>query len=182
MAKSADQSSTFKKLLFWAICFALVASLALFISEKTRITNFYKKPLAQKTSMKEGPTNVIDYPITTSDDSNNSQEDKQSGTDKPIVSDALSGTINYKAVVDDALSIRVTIYQPLDTGKCVLTLVRTSDSKQVSRTTQTVENPSSSTCNGFDIPVSELGSGRWSIKVAISSGDKTGEITSEVSL
>jgi len=185
MTKQTSASTwSIKKVVLWAASFALIASLVLFILEKTGVTNFYKKSLSTTTqqSATSGPTNVIDYPIPTNNNGNNLQEDKQSGTDKPVVSDTLSGTINYKAVTDDKLSIRVTIYQPLDTGTCVLTLVRTSDGKRISNTTQVVENPSSSTCNGFDIPVSELGPGTWNITTTITSGSKTGTITGEVSI
>lgn len=183
MKRSVKQgSNTFLRLIFWAVCFALIASLTIFILEKSHVTNLYKKPVNQKTAIINGPTNVIDYPINNGDGSSNSPDNKQSGTDKPNTSETLSGTINYKSVVGETLSVRATIYQIIDTGTCSLTLTRTSDNKTVSKTAEVAQNPSSSTCKGFDIPVSELGSGQWNIKVVVTDGGKTGEITDEVSL
>lgn len=170
------------RLVFWLACFLLLAGTAVFILEKTGVTNFYRKPIAH-TQVTEitSPTNTVDYPITSSG-SGNMQEDKTSGTDKPIVSDTLSGVTNYKSVVDDMLSIRVTIYQVLSSGTCTLTLIRSSDGKQVSKTAEIVQNPSSTTCAGFDIPTSELGTGSWNISVGLSGDDKTGRINDEVSI
>jgi hypothetical protein len=39
---------------------------------------------------------------------------------------------------------------------------------------------SSSTCKGFDVPLSQLSSGTWNISIDISVGSKTGHITDQV--
>jgi len=94
----------------------------------------------------------------------------------------LSGVINYKTVSDDALSLRVTIDQKLDSGSCILTLTRKSDGKSVQKTVKILSNPSSSTCKGFDVPTSELGKGTWNIEIAIKSNDSTGTIKGNVAI
>lgn len=95
-------------------------------------------------------------------------------------SQKLTGVINYKSVVNHNLSIRTTINQLLGSGDCELVL--SNGSKTITRTGQIVQNPSSSSCSGFDIPVSELGSGTWSIRINIKSGDRTGTLNDTVDI
>ncbi len=95
---------------------------------------------------------------------------------------ALSGVINYSSVVDDKLVIRVTINNdPLD-GTCRLSLTSKSTSKTVTRSASIISNPSSSTCDGFSIPVKELSKGLWNIVIQIESNGVSGKISGEVSV
>ena len=70
--------------------------------------------------------------------------------------------------------IRTTINQSLSSGTCNLSI--SNGSKTVTRSGQITPNPSSSTCEGFDIPTSELGSGNWTITIKVTSGDRSGEL------
>ncbi len=90
-----------------------------------------------------------------------------------VNSDQITGVINSKEVADGKFSLRLTINQLLGSGTCTLTM---TNQKTVTKTAEIVQNPSSSSCKGFDVPVSELGPGQWSIKINIKSGDKTGVI------
>ncbi len=100
--------------------------------------------------------------------------------DNPNMSSSLTGVINYKAVVGDALSLRVTIDQSVSSGLCTLTL--SSNDRVVTKTAPVAQNPSSATCEGFSIPLSELGSGRWDISLAITSGNRTGTFKDSVTI
>lgn len=95
-------------------------------------------------------------------------------------SDSLSGVITYSAVVGQNLVIRTSINQSLSIGTCQLTL--SSSSKNITKSSNIVPNPSSSTCEGFDIPVSEIGSGSWNISIAISSGSQSGKLSGNVQI
>ena len=185
MVKAAKNSSiSLRSLVFWAACIALALSFGIFVLEKTRVTNIYTKPVAVvKTSETSDPTGIIDYPIqnnTTSSDG--SPPNKEAGTDKPIPADNLSGTINFKSVTGGSISLRVTIYQVVDEGSCTLKLSRPSDNKLIVKTSKIISNPSSATCGGFDIPIEEAGPGKWNIDVQLSSGNKTGQISDEITL
>lgn len=104
-----------------------------------------------------------------------SDMDKQS-------SNQLTGVINYKSVNDGVLSIRVTIDQRISDGTCALTLTNKETDKTVTRNADVATNPSSSTCRGFDIPVSNLSSGDWAISIKVISGDQNGNIKGSVSI
>ena len=100
--------------------------------------------------------------------------------ENPNSSPSLTGVINYKSVTDGTLIIRTTINQMLSSGTCNLTM--TNGAKTITKSSGITQNPSSSSCEGFDIPTSELGSGDWKIDITITNGDRTGNITDSVSL
>jgi len=132
--------------------------------------SIYDKPLTNNDSPNK--TNPNNTPTQTQEDSNNTN-----AADPDI-----TGVINFSSIVDNKLTIRVTIGQSLSDGTCLLTLTRASDGKNVTETANIVLNPSSTTCAGFDIPTYELGSGSWAISIKINSDGKSGEITGNVSI
>lgn len=94
--------------------------------------------------------------------------------------EGLTGVINYSGVSDGKLIIRTTINQAISSGSCQLTL--TSGTKTVTRESGIVPNPSSASCEGFDVPTSELGSGNWSITITITDGSRSGELKGSVTI
>ena len=98
----------------------------------------------------------------------------------PNTTASLTGFVSFSSVVDDNLVIRTTIDQSLNSGTCKLTL--TKGAMTVTKTSDIVANPSSSTCSGFDIPTSELSSGKWNIYITLTNGNKTGTITGEATI
>lgn len=92
----------------------------------------------------------------------------------------LTGVITTKSVTGGNLIIRNTINQLVGTGSCKLTL--TSSGQTITRSVEIAQNPSSSTCAGFDIPVAEIGQGQWSIQIDITSGDKRATLKDTVNI
>lgn len=93
----------------------------------------------------------------------------------------LSGFITYKSVNNGILVIRNVINQNIGSGKCTLHL--TQNSKSFTKEVPVAQNPSSSTCQGFDVPFSELGAGNWSIVIDITdSSGRIGKMTSEITI
>lgn len=97
----------------------------------------------------------------------------------PNDSDELSGVITYAGVADDYLVVRVNIDQYLRGGECRLTVL-SSDSVIHEEVVEIVGGPSSSSCNGFDVPVGIIGSGKFEIVINLESDDKKGAIREEV--
>lgn len=95
-------------------------------------------------------------------------------------STGLTGAINSKSISGDYLVIRNTINQFVDSGTCELTL--RSGNKTVNRSVEIIQNPSSSSCAGFDIPVSELSPGQWNLEIKVSSENKQMILTEVVNL
>lgn len=95
---------------------------------------------------------------------------------------SLTGIISSSSVSDSTLKIRTTINQHVRSGKCTLTLMRKTNGKTVTKTADIMADPSTSTCKGFDVPTSELGSGDWNITINLKSGDRHGKLTGNVAI
>lgn len=93
-------------------------------------------------------------------------------------SPSLTGTVTYSSVSANNVVIRTAIDQALGSGTCRLTL--TNGAQVVTRASNIAPNPSSSTCEGFDVAIAELSGGKWNISIEISSGGKTGVLTGSV--
>lgn len=101
-------------------------------------------------------------------------------------SETLTGDINGISVAGDNLSIRVTINQYISDpdGRCELTLTSPTGATY-DYWSELVQNPQSTSCYGWDIPLSDFGgsvSGYWSAKVVVSGDGRTGTFTQEVDL
>ncbi len=128
----------------------------------------------------EGTDKTDDKTTPTSPGEDGKDTPKQYEGDNPNTDKSLIGIINYKSVVDGNLTLRVTIDQSLTSGTCSLKL--TSAGKTVTRSAPVITNPSSSTCEGFSVPVSELSSGQWTIEITVTSGNRTGTFKDKVTI
>jgi len=101
--------------------------------------------------------------------------------DDPNKSDELAGVITYAGVNNGVLMIRVSIDQYLTSGTCNLTLNRNGTTIYNSDA-NILGDVSTATCEGFDIPVAELGSGDVDININLSADGKSGAIRGEVGI
>ena len=99
----------------------------------------------------------------------------------PNEANDLSGAITYAGVSGGKLMIRLNIDQYLTEGKCELTLTR-GDATIYKSIASIIGIVTSATCDGFDIPVSELGGGNVTINVNISTNGRKGVIRGEASI
>ena len=94
---------------------------------------------------------------------------------------AITGYINRLEKTSNNLMILLTINQFLNTpGNCYLTI--SNGAKSLSYQAPTITNPSSSSCEGFTLPLSDFSSGEWSIDIKVTSGEKSGHITGKVTI
>lgn len=102
--------------------------------------------------------------------------------DKPTnsVSENISVTLSASNKNGDVYQIRYLIQQAINEGTC--TLVLTKDSDTVTKTASVQFLSSYSTCQGFNIPTSELGSGKWQAILTVKSGNSTGSTVHEINL
>lgn len=149
--------------------------------------NSADSPKEQQKSQRDSGGDSSNTPSTPSTTENNNIEREkekeippQHEGPSPDASSSLTGSINYSAVAGNNLIIRTTINQTVNSGTCSLSL--TSGSKNVTRSSNIAQNPSSATCEGFDIPVSELGTGTWNITININGDGKTGSLTGSVTI
>ncbi len=136
--------------------------------------------------------------VNNSDTDNTNTPTKDEGSDEEANKDGesggepddntITGQIDYRSLVRDTLQIRTTINESLSDGTCSLTL--TGPNGQEYKTTNRIMSNSSSTstCNGFDIDMNqiekddELRAGKWTIVIDLSSGGKTGQVISDITM
>lgn len=88
--------------------------------------------------------------------------------------DSITGVITYVAANPSNFVIRVSIDQYLTDGTCELVL---SGPSSYTATAPVAPEASTSTCQGFDIPLSALTPGEYDIRINITSGSLAGTLT-----
>jgi hypothetical protein len=76
--------------------------------------------------------------------------------------------------------MRFQIDSPTNEGTCTLTLTR--GSATVTKTASVQALAKISTCQGFDVPVSELSPGQWNVSLSYESNTLTGSTTSTITV
>ena len=180
MAKKQKKN---KKWLYWLLMLVLfvVATVIIFLVWNTYFKN----------EDREQNSSVTSEVVEVEEQEEPQRQEEVEVPDKPKVvqydgedpnnSDELSGVITYAGVNGGNLMIRINIDQYLDGGECSLNLVR-NGVNIYEETTNIVENVSTASCNGFDVPVDSIGGGLFGIEIKLNSNDKTGVIRWEVNI
>jgi len=101
----------------------------------------------------------------------------QNGSSKPTVgADITAANQN-----SDVLQVRMLIQAVTSAGTCTLSM--TGPGNRTYLATASVQaQPSSTTCKGFDIPISSLAPGSWAITINFSNDDYTATASKQVSI
>ena len=105
----------------------------------------------------------------------------QNDGDDPNTKDSLTGVITMAEASNGMVHIRVNIDQYLSSGTCKLDM-HSDSGVTFNDNAVIIPTASTSTCEGFDIPVSNLTSGHWSININLETSDKTGVITGDINI
>lgn len=92
--------------------------------------------------------------------------------------DNISLIITSANQVDNTLSVRTLIEGVVSSGSCTLELI--SGNKKVTKFSEVQALSNSSTCKGFDVPVSELSTGTWQINLTYQNSNQRGSTTGSV--
>ncbi|MGY4893764.1 MAG: hypothetical protein ACO1N2_03685 [Candidatus Saccharimonadota bacterium] len=103
--------------------------------------------------------------------------DSASSSDDPSSKQVVGVSITSKYQSSTTLQIRTIIDSLTTEGTCSLKLTKGSD--QVTKSSGVQAGPSSSTCAGFDIPLSELSRGNWDIEIKFENSKSVGTLSSE---
>ncbi len=109
------------------------------------------------------------------------EEIKQFDGEDPNNNKTITGAVTYAGVSNGSLIIRVNIDQYLKGGTCRLSLLKGGEIIYNS-TAEIIDSAATATCKGFNVSTAELASGVVSIRIDVTSGEKTGTIEGEVSL
>ena len=112
---------------------------------------------------------------------NGIQEEPSKGTD-PTTTVPENLTIIFSAVNqnENSLQIRALIEAVIGSGECTLTLTGIGPTVTRSASIQALAN--SSTCTGFDIPLSELPAGQWKLRLVVNSNAASGTVEKDITI
>ena len=175
MKKISQKNARKNKVIVWSLFFLVLIILASVIVYQIIKDNQLRSKSPSLAESTQNIENKIENP--------NVPESKTINNEDGTKEDAAAGytpktpeTITYSAKSANFYRIRVNIDQFLKLpGTCKLTVLSTgkvvyTDSVSV------VSNPSSGTCEGFDIPLTRLTSGDYDLKIEINANQKTGII------
>lgn len=194
--QSIRRSSRAKKLLLVALAVIIVAALLFVYLYVIKGTLFGWSPVASHTAASSSQGNNP----PTEDQIKSGATIKQQSLDQATNPKGSSGSDtppspvpgnNGKSVVgvtitaanqnNGTVQIRALIAAVDTGGTCTLTLSQAGH-QTVTKTAGTQNLSSTSTCQGFDIPVSELSTGTWSIAIAYSSSTLTGNASGSITV
>lgn len=101
--------------------------------------------------------------------------------DDPNASESLTGAITYAGVSGDELMIRTNIDQYLTVGECEL-ILENGGTVIYSDNVEIMSSVATSACDGFSVPVAELGAGEISITIKISANERKGTLRGKVNI
>lgn len=106
---------------------------------------------------------------------------KQMEGEDPNEAEGLSGVVTYAEVVGEKLEIGVNIDQFLMEGSCRLEMVQ-DGGVVYNDAVDIISMVSTSTCDGFDVPLDGLDGGEYGIVIYLESGGKNGIIRGEADI
>ena len=172
----------------WLIFLVLIAgAVAIVILVKNNFDSKTDNNDKQQTTNVEKPEEKKPEEKTDNNSSSSEETSKQEEKvpqydgESPNKSETLTGMITYANVADDELTIRINIDQFLQTGTCNIVLSRNGVT-HYSQSVGIVESVTTSTCDGFKIPASELPSGNLQVEINLESEGKSGKIEGRVKI
>lgn len=140
-----------------------------------------------KTSSNDNPSTSLDKPTDEQIEAGSNIKEN-GGTDKPPgpVSQPGSSKQNIEVFITaanqngDTLQIRTQISAVVSTGQCTITLSNTG--QVITKTADVQALASTSTCKGFDIPVSELSTGSWQATLIYENDSLTGTASQVITI
>lgn len=151
---------------------------------------------AEQNSIRDN--NSVDYSPPSTDqqkagtdakiNSTNDQDSSKSDSDNDTPPDPVQQPNSNKSLVtlditsdnqtDSTYQVRTLIGVVTDEGNCVLSM--TKDGRQVTKSVAVYALAKTSTCQGFDIPMSELSAGTWTLKINFTNSTLIGNVSKSI--
>ena len=135
--------------------------------------------IEDKTKKEEEPKEQPKEEVESKEEVEDEKEQPNYDGENPNRAEALTGVITRAENMGEQVVIRVNIDQYLGEGECRLNLKEDGEIVY-SGTASIVGSAATATCEGFDVPVAEIGGGNFEVEIVVNSGDKSGVISGEV--
>lgn len=144
-------------------------------NEEPKADQLIEDKTKKEEESKEQPKEEIEDEVEVEDE----KEQPSYDGENPNQGGSLTGVVTRAESIGEQLVIRVNIDQYLGEGECRLNL-KSGDEVVYSDMANIVGSAATATCEGFDVPVADIGGGSFAIEIVVNSGDKTGVISGEV--
>lgn len=178
-----QNSSTSSKL---RVAIIIFVPLALLIGYIYYAHHYQKWPFLPD-AVVENPYNTVNYEKPSDDQVKTGASIKEqvadqsknnsSDQDSPIVMDITAAT----KTPDDVVMIRTLIQKNTNSGNCILSMTGPNNSSYT-ETVAVQATASTATCQGFNIPMSKLSSGDWTITINFKDDANTATATKKITL
>jgi len=140
-------------------------------------------PTSYQQGSSEKIVNSIPTPEQKPETPNNYQEKQpvvQFSGEDPNIGGGISGAITYAGISNDTLIIRVNIDQYIREGNCILSVSGAQTS--YTEAARVIDSAATSTCEGFNIPLTQIKDKTVNITIEVKSDDKSGVIMGQASV
>lgn len=141
-----------------------------------------KDEASPASSSEEVPSQGTNSPTTTSPSKGGQQTStpSESGENAGGSGDSVQMDITAANVNAESLQVRVLIQAVWSSGVCTLTL--TNGNSSVTKQASVQALASSATCQGFDVPMAELSSGTWTVRVSAAHDGQTTSTEQQITI
>lgn len=174
---SKKSASPFKKVLLGVLVVLALTIVAAFMAYTLKAGPFASVPTPSSTNKQENIKKEIGTPAP-KDPSSNSVKNPQNN-DSPSQSSDKGLRITSTNINGGNLEVRTLLPVITNAGSCSVSAT-SSGNTAYTETVGVQALSSSSTCKGFDIPLSSLGAGTWTITVDYSNSAESSSATKEV--
>ena len=189
----ANKRKRSKKWIYWVVVLVLVVVAGVvaylvwnnYFANKSDNTTEPETTSKEETPEKTSDTKKPDTDNTDTEDYTEPEQEKEKvltyeGGD-PNKAEELTGALTFASVEGDYLLLRVNIDQYLNSGTCQLSLSQ-NGGIVYSESANITSAASTATCEGFNVPLSALGTGDFEVVVHLDSAGKSGFIRGGVTI
>ena len=193
----ANKRKRSKKWIYWVVVLVLVVVAGVvaylvwnnYFANKSDNTTEPETTSKEETPEKTSDTKKPDTDNTDGEDYTEPEQEKEKEKEKvltheggdPNKAEELTGALTFASVEGDYLLLRVNIDQYLNSGTCQLSLSQ-NGGIVYSESANITSAASTATCEGFNVPLSALGTGDFEVVVHLDSAGKSGFIRGGVTI
>jgi cytoskeletal protein RodZ len=161
-----SRKSSKKKLLLLISAVLLFIVLLVAVLEKTNVINLFSTPASDTSESGPTPEEIAQEEQANADAKQEYLDDTyKDKDDEPAPLPPSDPSLTVTAKQEGSSVTVLTKIQSVAEGNCTLTI--TNGAKTITQKAAVIYQPEFSSCAGFGVPISELGSGTWAIKLTV---------------
>ncbi len=161
-----SRKSSKKNLVLLIVAVVLSVVIVVALLEKTNVINLFSSPTSDTSENGPTPEEIAQEENTNADAKQEYlDETYKDKDDQPAPAPADDPSITVTAKQEGSSVTVLTKIQSVAEGNCKLTA--TNGAKSTSQEAEVIYQPEFSSCAGFGVPVSTLGSGTWNITLTV---------------